>query len=204
MILYGLTGGVGMGKSAIASYLVELGWKVVDTDQLARDLVRPGERALEEIRSAFGAEVLKPDGSLDRVRLAERVFKDTPARVQLEGILHPKIREKWLAQTEQWDREGEPHATVVIPLLYETGAEREVDRVICVGCSRATQHKRLKERSWAEEEIQGRIRAQWPVEKKMDLADFVIWTESSIEKSRDQVSRILDFKTNHSRPVSTE
>jgi dephospho-CoA kinase len=101
MILYGLTGGVGMGKSAIASYLVELGWKVLDTDQLARDLVKPGERALEEIRAVFGAEVLKPDGSLDRVRLAQRVFKDTPARAQLEGILHPKIREKWLAETDQ-------------------------------------------------------------------------------------------------------
>ncbi|MGN6386791.1 MAG: dephospho-CoA kinase [Verrucomicrobiota bacterium] len=204
MVLYGLTGGVGMGKSAIARYLVELGWKVVDTDQLARDLVRPGERALAEIRSAFGTEVLRPDGSLDRVRLAERVFKDTPARVQLEGILHPKIREKWLAQTEQWDREGEREAVVVIPLLYETGAEKAVNRVICVGCSRATQHKRLTERGWADEEIQGRIRAQWPVEKKMDLADFVIWTESSIEKSREQLRRVLNFKTNDSRSVSTE
>lgn len=204
MVLYGLTGGVGMGKSVIASYLVELGWKVVDTDQLARDLVKPGERALQEIRSAFGAEVLRPDGSLDRVRLAERVFKDTPARVQLEGILHPKIREKWLARTEQWDREGERQAIVVIPLLYETGAEKAVNRVICVGCSRATQHKRLTERGWADEEIQGRIRAQWPVEKKMDRSDFVIWTESSIEKSREQLRRVLNFKTNHSRSVSTE
>lgn len=204
MILYGLTGGVGMGKSAIASYLVELGWKVLDTDQLARDLVKPGERALEEIRAVFGAEVLKPDGSLDRVRLAQRVFKDTPARARLEGILHPKIREKWLAETDQWDREGELQAVVVIPLLYETEAERAVDRVICVGCSWATQHKRLLERGWGDEEIQGRIRAQWPVEKKMDRSDFVIWTECSIEKSREQLRRVLNFKTNHSRSVSTE
>jgi len=129
MKLCGLTGGVGMGKSTAAGFFLALGTRVVDTDKLARELAEPGQPALEEIQREFGPGVLDPDGRLKRAELARVVFADPAARKKLEAILHPRIRERWRGQVAQWRAQDCPVAIVVIPLLFETGAEAEFDRI---------------------------------------------------------------------------
>lgn len=192
MILLGLTGGIGMGKSTSASLLEHAGVSVVDTDDLARAVVEPGKLAMVEIREAFGPEVVAEDGALRRDVMAKVVFGDDVKRRQLEGILHPRIRELWLKQVAQWRAQDEPVVVVVIPLLFETRAEGEFDRIICVACSAVSQRERLKTRGWSDEQIDQRITAQWPAQKKMDLSQHVIWTEPSREVHAAQLRRVME------------
>lgn len=189
--LLGLTGGVGMGKSAAANCLAELGVPVVDTDELARELVAPGQPANTEIRAAFGATFFDPSGGLLRPLLAQRVFADEPARRQLERILHPRIRDAWQARAAVWRTEQRATGVVVIPLLFETGAAPAFTATICVACSGASQRERLAARGWSPEAIAQRIRAQWPIEPKLAAADYVVWTEGQLEATAEQLRRIL-------------
>jgi dephospho-CoA kinase len=191
MKVIGLTGGVGMGKSASARLLGERGFPVADTDKLAREVVEPGQPGLQEIKTVFGAEMVDERGRLRRDALARIVFAQPARRKDLEAILHPLIRERWLSLVEHWRNEGHTAAFVVIPLLYETGARPHFDGVICVACSAATQRARLAERGWNAEETAQRIKAQWPAQQKMDLADYIIWTESSLQIHAQQLDRIL-------------
>jgi dephospho-CoA kinase len=191
MRLCGLTGGVGMGKSTAAGFFLELGARIVDTDELARELVQPGQPALAEIANQFGTGLVAADGRLKRDALARLVFSEPAARRKLEAILHPRIRERWLAQVENWRNENCPVAMVVIPLLYETGAETNFDKIICVACSPAGQHERLQARGWPADQIQGRIAAQLPAEQKIARSHFVIWTEGSLASHRWQAGEIF-------------
>jgi dephospho-CoA kinase len=180
-----------MGKSTAAQLLGSRGAAVVDTDDLARQVVEPGQPALAEVREAFGPGIVGPDGRLRRDELARRVFADAASRQRLEGILHPPIRALWRAQVETWRTAGRPLAVVVIPLLFETKAEGELDATICVACSAATQHQRLLARGWSPEHIEQRRQAQWPAETKMVRADYVVWTEAGLDVHADQIERIL-------------
>jgi dephospho-CoA kinase len=191
MKVLGLTGGIGMGKSTSARLFQERAVPVVDTDDLARKVVEPGQPALAEILAAFGPEMIGPDGRLRRDEMARRVFADSAARQRLEGILHPRIRELWRAQVEVWRAEGRPLALVVIPLLFETKAEAELDATICVACSAATQQERLRSRGWTPEQIEQRLQAQLPTDQKMARADYLIWTEGSLDVHAAQIDRIL-------------
>ena len=191
MEVLGLTGGVGMGKSTSAQLLRDRGVRVVDTDDLARQVVEPGQPALAEVLAAFGPEMAGPDGRLRRKELARRVFADPAARQQLEAILHPRIRMLWRAQVETWRAGGHPLAVVVIPLLFETQAEAELDGTICVACSVATQQERLLARGWSPEQIEQRNLAQWPVSQKIARADFLVWTEAGLDVHAAQIERIL-------------
>ena len=191
MLLFGLTGGIGMGKSTAAKLLAQRGLPVLDTDTIARELVAPGQPALAEIRANFGPTILAPDGHLDRAQLANLVFADPAARHQLEAILHPRIRAVWTRQTEAWRNEGRPTAIVVIPLLFETAAETSLDATVCIACSAATQLQRLLERRWTPDQIAARNRAQFPTEKKMSLATYVIWTEGPLAIHASQLHRII-------------
>ena len=191
MKTFGLTGGVGMGKSTAAGFLRARGAQVVDTDELARQLVQPGEAALAEIQNVFGKKIVSDDGRLRRDELARIVFADSAARKKLEEILHPKIRERWLAQMENWRRENHPLAVVVIPLLFETQAGSQFDKIICVACSAANRQKRLLERGWTPEQIRQRIAAQMPVDEKIARSDFVVWTDGDLESHSAQLDLIL-------------
>jgi dephospho-CoA kinase len=191
MKVFGLTGGVGMGKSTSAQLLQSRGAVVVDTDELARQIVEPGQPALAEVREAFGQDIVGPDGQLQRGKLAGIVFADAAARRRLEAILHPPIRDLWHAQVETWRKEGKPLAVVVIPLLFETQAESEFDTVICVACSAATQHERLRARGWTPEQIEQRRAAQMPIEEKMARSHRVIWTEGDMDVHERQICRIV-------------
>jgi len=192
MKLCGLTGGVGMGKSTAAGFFLQLGVRLVDTDQLAHELVQPGQPALAEIQREFGAGMVAPDGRLQRDELARLVFANAAARQRLEAILHPRIRERWQAQVAAWRAEHCPVAMVVIPLLFETGAESAFDRIICVACTPAAQQERLQARGWPPDQIQGRIAAQWPVAQKIARAHFVLWTDGLLDNHRRQAASIRE------------
>ena len=163
----------------------------MDGDQLARELVQPGQPALAEIQIAFGQNIISSDGSLRRDELAKIVFADTTARKKLEGILHPKIRERWLARVEGWKKSNCPLAFVVIPLLFETKAQSYFEKIICIACSANSQRERLAHRGWPPEQARQRIAAQMPVDDKISRSDFVIWSEGDIANHSFQLDRIL-------------
>jgi dephospho-CoA kinase len=191
MKLCGLTGGVGMGKSTAAGFFPAAGARVVDTDEIAHELVRPGEPALAEIADTFGKNLIAPDGGLQRGELAKIVFADAGARQKLEAILHPRIRARWQGLAAEWRREGCTLGVVVIPLLFETQAEGSFDKIICIACSAESQRERLVARGWSPEQIRQRIAAQMPVEEKMARSHFVVWTEGATEVTRRQIGEIL-------------
>ena len=191
MKLFGLTGGIGMGKSTSASLLSLGGVPVIDTDIIAREIVKPGQPALTEIAATFGRDLIDAQGKLRRSALAEIVFSSPEKLRQLESILHPIIRDRWFGQAMVWRREGKSMGVVVIPLLFETDAPSHFDSIICTACSPATQHERLCARGWTENQIQQRLAAQWPVEKKIAASNFVVWTEGAMEMHRQQWERIL-------------
>ena len=192
MKVCGLTGGVGMGKSTAAEFLRARRVPVVDTDELARQLVQPGQPALAEIQAQFGSSILSPDGRLRRDALAQIVFADVAARKTLEAILHPRIRERWQAQIEAWRGERHPLAVVVIPLLFETGAESYFDKIVCAACSSPAQRERLLARGWTPHQIRQRLDAQWPVEQKIARSDFVIWTDGTLDTQAQQLERVVN------------
>lgn len=191
MKTFGLTGGIGMGKSTAAAILRERGVAVVDTDDLARLVVAPGQPALAEVQAAFGAEIVGVDGQMRRDELARIIFTDPAARQKLEAILHPRIRDLWSAQLQTWRAEGRPMAVVVIPLLFETQAESHFDAVVCVACSASTQRERLSARGWTPGQMDQRNAAQLPAVEKMQRANYVIWTEGGLDVHAQQWARIL-------------
>ena len=139
MKLLGITGGIAMGKSTSGRLLRQNGVPVTDADDIARQLVEPGQPALAEIRERFGPAVFLPDGCLDREALARQVFALPSAGPDSEAILHPRIRALWQAGAEAWRKAGHPCGAIVIPLLFETKAEPLFDATLCVACSAAEQ-----------------------------------------------------------------
>jgi dephospho-CoA kinase len=191
---FGLTGGIGMGKSAASDLLRQRKVPTVDTDDLARQVVQPGQPALQQIRNAFGDEVLSQTGELRRDVLAAKVFSDPGSRLILEGILHPPIRFLWREQLSEWEKQGHPVVIVVIPLLFETGAEKELDATICVACSPATQVRRLAPRRWSGEQTRQRMDAQFSIDQKIAKADFVVWNEAGLDVLWAQIARIVEIR----------
>ncbi|MBL67569.1 MAG: dephospho-CoA kinase [Verrucomicrobiales bacterium] len=187
--ILGLTGGIGMGKTTVARLLGKAGWPVVDSDDLARDVVRPDQPALEEIRRIFGDEFIQTDGRLDRAKMAEHVFRDSLARECLEGIIHPRVRESWQESIAGW-RKARQGGVVVIPLLFEVGAESNFDAVLCVACTAETQMARLRERGWGDTQVRQRMEAQLGIETKMDRSDHVLWNEGEIEALEVQLRQL--------------
>jgi len=191
MKLIGITGGVGMGKSTAETLVQQRGVRTVDTDCLARELVEPGQPALAEIRRRFGASMLDGKGRLRRGTLAAMVFRDETARHDLEAILHPRILEHWTVTVNRWRDEQVAVGAVVIPLLFETGSASRFDFTACVACTATTQKHRLESRGWTPEQLENRIAAQWPIERKMAAADVVVWTEGELEVHAAQWDCIL-------------
>jgi dephospho-CoA kinase len=189
--IYGLTGGVGMGKSTASHLLEEMGIQSVDSDDLARQVVESGRPALEEIKTQFGAGFLNQLGHLNRSKMASIVFGDKLQREKLESIIHPKVRELWIKQVAEWRSDNLSLGIVIIPLLFEVEAEVEFDKVICVACTPNTQHKRLSDRGWSVDQINTRVAAQMDVAEKMEKSDYVLWNESGKNVLREQLNRII-------------
>jgi dephospho-CoA kinase len=166
----------------------------VDTDDLARAVVAAGEPGLSAVTREFGSQVIGPDGELKRGALAEIVFRDPAARVRLEGILHPLIRERWQRRAQTWRDEGKSLGVVVIPLLFEAGLEGFFESVVCIACTFERQSARLQTRGWSAEQVTGRLSAQWAIEKKMERSQYVIWNDASVSVMRAQLGRIPPLK----------
>lgn len=193
-----ITGGIGCGKSLAGETLASLGVAVLDSDQVAHELLAGDPAVREAIRSRFGPSVFT-DGTVNRRALGSVVFTDEHARKDLEAILHPRIRirtDEWLAAQPS----SQP-AAVIIPLLYEVGRDRDFPLVACVACSPEVQHQRLRQRGWTEQEIQRRLAAQLPVEEKIKRAQVVIWNDGSKEAQADQWKLVLPkFKEQPRQP----
>ncbi len=189
--VYGLTGGMGMGKTTVARIFEKKGTPVVDSDKLARQVVEPGQPALAEIIDQFGDGIIDPQGRLDRAKMAQQVFGDDIAREQLETIIHPRVRARWQGKISEWRKQQVCLGVVVIPLLFEVEAQDQFDVVLCVACSASTQRERLRQRKWDEEQISARIASQMDIADKMKLADHVLWNEGDMDLLRDQINRIF-------------
>ena len=189
--IYGLTGGVGVGKSTAAKILKDRGVPVVDSDELARQVVEPGQPALDEIIDQFGDGFIDSAGRLDRAKMSQQVFGDDTVREQLEAIIHPRVRARWQMNISEWREQQVCAGVVVIPLLFEVEVQDQFDVVLCVTCSASTQRERLRQRKWDEEQISARITSQMDIVEKMDLADHVLWNEGDIDVLRDQINRIF-------------
>lgn len=185
----GLTGGIGSGKSTVAGLFARLGVNVIDTDEIAHELTRPGGEAIAPIRAAFGAEAVAADGSLDRVRMRRLAFGDAQKRKRLEAILHPLIRAE---SNRRIEGAASPYAILVIPLLVESGVDRSrTVRVLVVDCPEAGQLERVMRRSGLPEaEVRAILSSQATREQRLAAADDVIDNSGAPEALEGQISRL--------------
>jgi dephospho-CoA kinase len=176
MILIGLTGGVATGKSTVAKMFGRCGAVVIDADQLARDVVQPGKPAWRDIVHTFGTGILNPDRTINRPALGSLIFSHPRKRRQLERIIHPRVAREQQRLTRQVAR-IDPDAVVIydVPLLFEAGIDKRVDKIVVVTADRETQIARLSKRNGlSRSEALRRIKSQMPLSKKVRLADIVI------------------------------
>jgi dephospho-CoA kinase len=193
MLIVGLTGGVASGKTAVSQVLKEEGAYIIDADQIARELVQPHKPAWNELIKAFGKEILQEDGFIHRKKLADKVFADPKKRKLLNQILHPRIKEEMDRRTKEIGQK-DPEAIVVIdaPLIVELGDHREMDKLIVVASTQTQQIERLKERDGiGPEEALRILSSQMPVEEKVNLADFVIRNEGSLEETKKRAKEVF-------------
>lgn len=192
MRVVGVTGGIATGKTTFAQALRALGVPVLDADALARDAVKPGSAALAEIVREFGEEVLAPDGSLDRKRMAARVFSDPAARHRLEAIVHPAVRRAMAEETARLGAAGHEIVFYDTPLLFEVGLERLLDSVVVVFAPPEVQRARLVARDGlTPDEADARLAAQLPIEEKAARADFVVDNTGAVADLGPKAERLL-------------
>jgi dephospho-CoA kinase len=188
MRLIGVTGGIATGKSTVDRMLAAHGAVVIDADELARDVVRPGEPALDEVIARFGRGVIRPDGSLDRARLGDIVFADPDAREDLERITHPRITELTGKRIAAALAGSAPLVAVDIPLLFENAREAMFEGVLLVYAPREVQIERLRERNGLDEaEALQRLAAQLPIDEKRDRATWVIDNSGALDATSQAV-----------------
>ena len=191
MLVVGLTGGIATGKTTVAAMFAALGAYRIDTDQLARQVVQPGNPAWEAIVRYFGEDILDKSGRLDRKKLGDIVFQDPKKLGVLNTMTHPPVRALLREELSLARDQNASVALVEVPLLYEARFERDVERVIVVTTTAASQLTRLMNRSdVSEKDALLRIQSQMPLAEKVARADFVIDNEGTLEKTKDQVLKI--------------
>jgi len=191
MIVVGLTGSVGTGKSTVANFFRELGAYIIDWDELAREVVRPHSRAWKQIVGYFGKDILNEDLTINRQKLADVVFSDKEKVARLNQIVHPEVSKEDERITRQIER-SDPNALIIkdIPLLFEMAQPPSVDKIIVVSASEETQLRRLREKGITGEDARRRMSAQLPLEQKIKCADFVIDNDGQLEDTKRQVAQI--------------
>jgi dephospho-CoA kinase len=191
-VVIGLTGGIASGKSTVSKMFREKGIRVVDADQIAREVVEVGKPAYQKIVETFGEEILQADQTINREKLGALIFADEKKREQLNQIVHPAIRKEMLKQSQE---EKEKHAKVVvldIPLLFESNLTHLVDKTILVYVDEETQLKRLMKRNdLSEKDAKLRISSQLPLKEKIRLSDEVINNNGSIEETQTQLQQLI-------------
>lgn len=192
MVVIGVTGGVGTGKSTVAGMFRRLGAVVLDADALAHQAMEPKRPAWRRIVKAFGKTVLNEDETVDRRRLAAVVFRDERKRRALERIIHPQVLRAIRRELHRLRRSGNARAVVLdVPLLLEAGAQGLVDALVVVTAPPGIQRGRLRATyGWRDEEITARMKAQWDLSAKAALADYVVDNAGGVGATRTQVKRI--------------
>jgi len=187
-MIIGITGGMGCGKSAVAALFEREGFRRLDSDALVRERVLTSPDVVARIEEKFGRDVLTPEGAVNRARLAERIFADEGARQWLEELTHPRLFELWrealaAAPGANW--------AVEVPLLFEKSLENWFDFTVCVACAPAQQLARLEQRGLPHALAEQRISKQLPLARKIELADFVLWNDGSVQFLQDQVTELI-------------
>jgi len=199
MIRVGLTGSIAVGKSFVTSVFAELGCRVLDADQTAREVVMPGAAGLQAVVQTFGLEVLAPDGTLDRARVAAIVFADEEKRLRLNHILHPFIIARQDEILRDWERE-DPNGIAIVDaaLMIESGGYKRFDKLIVVHCRPEVQLERLMLRNKLTlAEAQQRIASQMPQEEKQGYADYLIDTSDGFEPTRHRTIEVYNDLRKH-------
>lgn len=190
--IIGLTGGIATGKSTVSNYLKTKGIKIIDADLVARQVVEPGTKGLAIVKAAFGANVIKPDGTLDRSALGKIVFASQADRQKLNQILHPLIHKTIQSQLAQYKAQQWPIVVLDVPLLFETGWDQWCDLTWVVACSPERQLARLMARDQLDQAAaQARIDAQYPLTEKMAQADLVLMNNDNQELLYQAVDQAL-------------
>jgi dephospho-CoA kinase len=191
MLQIAITGGIACGKSVVGGLFEASGVPVCEADALAHALMRPGEPAYAEVVESFGEGILAPNREIDRRRLGALVFEDPAALCRLNSIVHPLVGRK----IREWMDRQPPErkaAAAVVPLLFEAGLARGWSAVVCVVAAETVQRQRLAQRGLSPEQARQRIRAQWPVERKAERADYVLVNDGSMDLLKEQTTRVLN------------
>jgi dephospho-CoA kinase len=193
-VVIGITGGVATGKTTVMQMMAELGAETLSADDVAHEVLAPGTETAEAVAREFGAQALKPEGSIDRAKLGDLIFRDSEARGRLNAITHPRIIALLESHIEGFRKrcgDQDRVLAVEIPLLAECNLRYLVDRVIVVAAEQETQLHRLSRRSsLSREEAALRVSAQMPISEKLKIADWVVNTDGSEDETRQQVARI--------------
>src|SRR5690348_9753582 len=194
MLRVGLTGSIAVGKTFVTSVFAELGCRVLDADQTAREVVEPGADGLKAVVAAFGEEVLSPDGTLDRARMASIVFADEEKRLRLNSILHPLVIARQDEILREWEAENPDGIAVVdAALMIESGGYKRFDKLVVVHCRPEVQLERLMLRNnFPLAEAQRRIASQMPQEEKQKYADYLIDTSDGFEPARKRTVDVFN------------
>jgi dephospho-CoA kinase len=190
-LLVGLTGGLATGKSTVSEMFRQLGCVVIDADRLAHEVVEPGEPAYRDVVAEFGREVVRADGALDRKKLGAIVFADAARRKRLEGITHPRIRERFARRILELTEAGFDGVVLFdAPVMIESGNYTNMDRLVVVVTDAATQHGRAVGRDGDPADVERRIASQMPLAEKARLADYVIDNSGDREATLAEVRRV--------------
>jgi len=194
MIIVGLTGSVGTGKSTVTNFFRELGAYIINWDELAREVTHPHLNAWGEIVEYFGKNVLNEDLTINRQKLAELVFSDREMLKRLNQIIHPEVFKEDERITNEI-KNRDTHALIIkdIPLLFEVAPPIVVDKIVVVSASEQTQLRRLEEKGMRLEDAQNRIKSQLPLKEKIKSADFVINNDGPLEETKKQVEEIYSL-----------
>lgn len=193
-MIIGLTGSIASGKSTVSEMLKTSGYPIIDADLVARLVVEPGSDTLAQIAQAFGPDVIREDGTMDRPKVGEIIFNDPASRKILNDIIHPAIRQEMLQQRQEYLAEGYKTIIMDIPLLFESRLQHLVDKILVVSVTEENQFNRLVERNgFTEKEARARISSQLPMSVKEDGADAVIYNNGTLDETKWQLNRILNI-----------
>ncbi|HIF93217.1 MAG TPA: dephospho-CoA kinase [Myxococcales bacterium] len=210
--ILGLSGGIGSGKSTVTRILAELGATTIDADAIVHEQQAPGQPLLEKLAEAFGADILRPDGSLDREALGAIVFRDEEARTRLGAMMHPPVIAEMGRRAKAAVEAGDALVVLDIPLLFEgrvngrgSGSSMDFHATVCVWAAREIQIERTTKRDDCDvEEAVRRVAAQLPIDEKRDMADHVIDNTGSVEETRKQVIDLVRHLTQGKLPIDAE
>ncbi|MEK7281405.1 MAG: dephospho-CoA kinase [Chloroflexota bacterium] len=187
MIVIGLTGGIGSGKSTVSRILEELGARIIDMDKLGHELYRAGTPGWEEVVAEFGSDILQPNREVDRKKLGQIVFSDPEALKRLNRVMHPKIKRRAQEVLDEWRQQGVAVAVVEAAILIEASWASLTDEVWVTVASEKVAVSRMKERGFAPEQVLARVRSQMPVEEKAKQAQVVLHNDGNLAALRRQV-----------------